>query len=439
MNETNRPRVIVFHPYGQHSYFLAAAVQRAGMLRHYIARLYYDRSRFPFSLVRLLPAKIKRQVEDLLYRRQWKDIDSRKVLMLDVWSELLFIVLKRLDLMKRWREAWFVRSLPRFSRHVGRIALREADIMIGTDGASLEAFRAVDGSAIVRVLDMAHPHILSEMRVKTEEAAYAPPGEAYDSMITTEEEIQHHVAETRLAHAFIVASAFSKSTLVENGIDPQRIFALPYGVEERFFCQRQTRSSHNKPMTVLFSGIIGQRKGIRYLLSAVHRLRTEGYDIKVHITGNFYDVPKSYGPFQDTYVNLGRVSDSELPGVFAEADVFALPSLFEGFGRVILEAMAAGLPIIATPNTGAPDIITEGREGFIVPIRDVEALEAKLRYFYDHPETREQMGQFAQQTARCYTWERYYDGIGKVLDTIWYQRDHLMSKTSPPLVSIVKE
>ena len=84
-----------------------------------------------------------------------------------------------------------------------------------------------------------------------------------------------------------------------------------------------------------------------------------------------------------------------------------LPSLFEGFGLVILEAMAAGLPVITTHNTGGPDVIGEGKEGFVVPAGDAEALREKMEWFIKNPEKTKEMGKAAHRKAKEFTWERY--------------------------------
>ena len=89
------------------------------------------------------------------------------------------------------------------------------------------------------------------------------------------------------------------------------------------------------------------------------------------------------------------------------ADVFVFPSLVEGFGMVLTEAMACGIPIITTPNTAGPDIITDGVEGFIIPVRDVEALKEKLEWCYEHPEELAEMGKAARKKAEQLTWNLY--------------------------------
>jgi glycosyltransferase involved in cell wall biosynthesis len=88
-------------------------------------------------------------------------------------------------------------------------------------------------------------------------------------------------------------------------------------------------------------------------------------------------------------------------------DVFVFPSLFEGFGLVLLEAMAMGLPIITTPHTAGPDLITDGAEGFIVPIRSSDGIAEKLDLLRREPARRAAMSESARARARKFTWEQY--------------------------------
>jgi glycosyltransferase involved in cell wall biosynthesis len=98
---------------------------------------------------------------------------------------------------------------------------------------------------------------------------------------------------------------------------------------------------------------------------------------------------------------------AEVLAEMAAHDVFVFPSLFEGFGLVLLEAMAMGLPIITTAHTAGPDLIDEGVEGFIVPIRSAEAIAEKLELLRSDRALSEEIGKKARARAALFTWERY--------------------------------
>jgi len=90
-----------------------------------------------------------------------------------------------------------------------------------------------------------------------------------------------------------------------------------------------------------------------------------------------------------------------------EHDLFVFPSLFEGFGLVLLEAMSQGLPCITTPHTAGPDIIDHGRDGFIVPIRDTEQIVASVRKVLTDPALLPAMKEAALAKAAEWNWQKY--------------------------------
>jgi len=98
-----------------------------------------------------------------------------------------------------------------------------------------------------------------------------------------------------------------------------------------------------------------------------------------------------------------------LRALYQQSSVLVLPSIEEGFGVVIAEAMACGVPVIATPNTAAPDLIRDGVDGFIVPIRDVGALTDRLLALRNQPDLRQEMGMAARERIRAFSWQHQAD------------------------------
>jgi glycosyltransferase involved in cell wall biosynthesis len=99
---------------------------------------------------------------------------------------------------------------------------------------------------------------------------------------------------------------------------------------------------------------------------------------------------------------------------YQAADVFLFPSLVDGFGLVVPQAMACGLPVICTENTGAKDIVTAGHDGWVVNTRDVDAMVAHLETLDRDRDLLEQMSTNARATAETYTWDRFYEGMETV-------------------------
>ena len=118
--------------------------------------------------------------------------------------------------------------------------------------------------------------------------------------------------------------------------------------------------------------------------------------------------------YEGRFRYLGAVPRGELYKHYSQASVLVLPSIEEGLALVQAQAMACGVPVIATENTGAADLFTDGVEGFIVPIRDARAIGEKILTLYENPAMREQMGEAALARVRKIGgWDDYGERAAK--------------------------
>jgi glycosyltransferase involved in cell wall biosynthesis len=161
---------------------------------------------------------------------------------------------------------------------------------------------------------------------------------------------------------------------------------------------------------------VSLRKGTPYLLEAASRLGLNGSrggpEMEVCLVGAV--APDAAPVLRGTRVparRLGALSQPQLADVYRSASVFVLPSIEEGMALSVLEALASGLPVIVTPNTGTTDIVTHGREGLVVPPRDAGALAQALLELYEDEPKRRAMADAAVQTAKCWTWDAYGDRV----------------------------
>jgi glycosyltransferase involved in cell wall biosynthesis len=116
--------------------------------------------------------------------------------------------------------------------------------------------------------------------------------------------------------------------------------------------------------------------------------------------------------YEDRVRFFGAIPRTELYEYYSQGSVFVIPSLEEGLALVQAQAMACGLPVIATPNTGAQDLFTDGIEGFVVPIRAPEAIREKVLQLYKNPELRRGMGEAALRKVHSIGgWDSYGDSV----------------------------
>jgi glycosyltransferase involved in cell wall biosynthesis len=148
------------------------------------------------------------------------------------------------------------------------------------------------------------------------------------------------------------------------------------------------------------------------LLKAFQEFRGPGCTLTV--AGSRLGDPGIFGPYEDLFTYLGHLNRPALAEAFRQSDVFVFPTLIEGMPLTVLEAMACGLPVITTSH-GPGDLVRDGVDGFIIPIRDHRAIAEKLVYLRENPDRRLEMGRNARIRALDYTWDQYGS---RVLDTL---------------------
>jgi glycosyltransferase involved in cell wall biosynthesis len=164
---------------------------------------------------------------------------------------------------------------------------------------------------------------------------------------------------------------------------------------------------------VLFVGQVTQRKGLSYLLDAFRLAGLPASELM--LVGQIFGSSRPWAG-QPRVRHSPPMPQSELPRLYSAADVFVMPSIIEGSCLTALEAMASGLPVIVSEHTGTDDLITEGQEGYIVPIRDPDAIAERLRALHASPDARASMGASARAQAERFTWERYGRHVVEALD-----------------------
>ncbi len=233
--------------------------------------------------------------------------------------------------------------------------------------------------------------------------------------ITPEFIVQRELEEVNLADVVLCPSKHVARSFIANGIVSEKCKIIPYGVNLQLFTPSSTPK---KAFQVLFVGSIGPRKGVIYFLKALQLLKND-YQIEGKIIGKIETGFESVlRPFDDLFIHIERVPHHELVKHYNEASVFVFPSLDEGMAYVQLEAMASGLPIICTPNSGGDSVIEEGVDGFIVPIRDEVAISERIAMLYNNGELLTKMSVNAVKKAGNFTWDNYGIRLSNLLNEL---------------------
>ncbi|MEO7312939.1 MAG: glycosyltransferase family 4 protein [Chitinophagaceae bacterium] len=210
--------------------------------------------------------------------------------------------------------------------------------------------------------------------------------------------------ELTLADRIFVASSFTAKTLEYFPGHLAPVEVIPYGFPPVTAINR-LYPKLNKRLKLLFVGSLSQRKGIANLFEAV---KDFGAHIELTLVGS-----KTGGhcPALDAALNSHRwipsLSHDEVLKLMRESDVLVFPSLFEGFGLVITEAMSQGTPVITTDRTAGPDLITDGHNGWLIEAGSTDALKASIEEILARPSMIAENGKAALETARRRPWEDY--------------------------------
>lgn len=273
------------------------------------------------------------------------------------------------------------------------------------DGAAT-AFAAARARGLRRFYDLPIGHWRAARRILGEEAERSPEWAAtLQGLADSPAKLARKDEELALADTVFVASSFTRDTLAEAPTAPSDVVVAPYGAPPPPAGLAPARRARGEPLRVLFVGSLGQRKGLRYLLDAMPAL---GPGFELTLVG--FPPSVRCDPLAAAlrrHRHLPSLPHGQILAEMSRHHVFVFPSLFEGFGLVLLEAMACGLPVVATPHTAAPDLITDGREGFLVPIRDSAAIAEKLAALADDEDRRAAMSSAARATAAVFSWPAY--------------------------------
>ncbi|MEO7931728.1 MAG: glycosyltransferase family 4 protein [Chthoniobacterales bacterium] len=270
------------------------------------------------------------------------------------------------------------------------------------DGASA-SFAAAKQRQIRCLYDLPIGYWQSSKAIQSEEAERQPEWAAtLTAMIDSPEKLARKDAELADADAIFVASQFTARTLTDYSYPAEKIHIIPYGCPVP---ESEPAPAHDGPLRVLFVGSLGQRKGTSYLLSAIEQL---GKHATLTLLGT---KPMSHcAPLEKALQKhrwLPSLPHSEVLREMREHDVLVFPSLFEGFGLVITEALSQGIPVITTPNTSGPDLLTEGEDGYIIPIRDEVSIAERLTFLLTHRDHLQSMKAAALEKAKTFTWHKY--------------------------------
>lgn len=404
----NQHKVTIFAPGSAlwDGYQHALACYEGGILKEFITSLYYKPNSFPYSLMQYLPSNLCDKFKGQARRRYIDGLDESFVTTYPCW-ELISLMFKRInkDLAHK------------IVRHRNYLMDQKLGKSLDPDEIGIllaytYSFEEARIKGIKCILGQRSGHFETAQRIYSEEAELNPDFPSTlscDFSVKTKGTLRRQI---ELIDFVIIPSNFVRSTFIDAGVDPQKLVVIPYGVDVDKFVPKVDRNDDGI-FRVLFVGRVWQRKGIKYLLEAFKQLSLPNSELI--LIGEIFEDKTALAPYEGYFRHIPHVLHNELPQYYSMCDIFVFPSLFEGLALVLLEAMASGLPVIASENTGACDVVRDGRDGFIVPIRDVEALKEKILLVYENKDLLYTIGKNAREQAEKFTWQLYRQNIREFL------------------------
>ncbi len=275
------------------------------------------------------------------------------------------------------------------------------NVFVGWSGNSLRSLRRAKERNIPTFLERHSAHIETQTEWLAEE--YRKFGLAFHA--THPRMIEQELKEYEAADWISVPSRFVRRTFLDNGVAEEKIRVHPLAVDTEKF---RPVVHQSKKRRFFYGGQLSLRKGIPYLVEAFQNLG--GREAELFLVGDcdaeLEPILASFSPAG--IVRLPAQNSERFAGLLASSDLVCLPSIEDGFNQVAVQAMACGVPVMASTNTGAGELIDEGRSGFLVPPCDARAIRDRMEWALSNQDELRAMGEFARsKMVHTSTWDRY--------------------------------
>jgi colanic acid/amylovoran biosynthesis glycosyltransferase len=307
------------------------------------------------------------------------------------------------------------------------------DVVHSFSGISEEIFNGLRDRPDLRVLARGSTHIATQRQLLDEEELRA--GVRVDK--PSDWIVEREQREYELADRIFVLGDFAWRTFLDRGFPSWRLFQLRSGVQTRSFsalpetiADRERRILNGEPLCVLNVGTFCLRKGALDWVEIIRKLDPRCF--RVRFVGPVSsDARHLMQAIHDKAEFCGKKPQAQLPGEYSRGDLFLLPTIEEGFAGVIPQALAGGMPIITTPNSGAGTLIEEGRNGWMLPPRRPDLFLRQLDWCNAHRAELATMVKLAHQSSTAWDWsEMARQAEGHFRDALAQKRAKSMEKCS---------
>ena len=409
--------IIVAHPYQQHSFQTASAIKQMGALQSYITTVYDKNSSITALVKRLLKGDNLKRANN----RKCSYLEDREVIQFCEFESLVLLLLHRIDKSRKIYDRLNTYILKKFNRKLAKYIIKNnIDAIILYDTLCAECIKILreNKTETKIIIDMSAPNFAYMDYFFSENVKKYPK---YSENLLNEmksakylERLKNSKYEIENADYFFVASEFSEESLVYSGINKNSIFICKYGIYMdncNFIKQKSAK------IRIIFIGDVTQKKGIIDFIQIIRNLNVN--DFEFNIVGKYDEDDPIYKSNKSICNFYGYVTHDEVLKICENMDVIIFPSLSDGFGLSVIEAMSKKVVPIVSKNAGVSDIIINGVNGFTFEVGDNEMVVSKCRYLKDDKLALNSMQNEAFKCVSTMKWTDYYKQIEEAIKIIF--------------------
>lgn len=416
---SDRQRILVAFPAaGGFAQQVGLAFHDRGALAAYVTAFAYREDGPIASVVAAMPSALRGRVEPQLRRRLVNLVPGALVEDHAFW-EVIRTLAEKVGASPPVVDRIWDHLSHSFTRQLGRRLRSDTAAIYAYEYTALEAFLAAKTQGVATILDFPSLNSRQFEEIQRREKVNHPELRSrYDRYFESrfERRQARRDAEMGAADVIITNSSVTRNSHIAGGADPAKTFAVPCGAPPTVEAIPARLATGRRPLRVVWAGTFSIRKGAHYLMEG-WRLLGASLDARVDVYGTITIPERLWKGAPDGFTFHGPVVQSVLFDAFDDADVLIFPTLSDGFGMVVTEAFARGLPVITTDQAGASDLVKSGVNGLVIPAADPHAIAAALRWCLDNPHGLAAMGPAALDTARQWQWSDYRHALREAVTT----------------------
>lgn len=336
------------------------------------------------------------------------------------WRETVRLAAGRLGIDAKRGDQLFHWARDGFDRWTARQLEDGVSGVYAYETECLETFRKARSGGITTFYDLPSPEHEFVENLLQEEIDRFPqlrqPDRTYFRALQSERTARRR-SEFELANLALANSTFTRDTWARAGLPPERIAVLPYGAPAPDASGADGGSQNRGPLRLIWAGTFSIRKGAHLLVDAWTRCDTSGL-IELDVFGTLALPHEMLARLPDTVRLHGPVPHAKVIEAYRQADALVFPTLCDGFGLVVNEALSRGLPVITTRRAGASDLIAHGRNGLLIEHGSADAIEAALTWCIQNRETLRGMRAAALDTAAKWQWSDYRQRLVEIIKPV---------------------